>query len=56
MQAGYSRKPLIAKLGIIEGFRVVFTNAPAAYQDSLGDVPSRGSIARLVGLPSRVSL
>ncbi len=37
--AGYSNTPLIRKLGIKEGFRVVFLNAPRDFKQELGDLP-----------------
>ena len=38
--AGYSRKPLAAKLGIQEGYRVSFAGAPAHYRTLLGRLPA----------------
>ncbi len=37
--AGYSGTPLIRKLGIKPGFRVVFLNVPDGYRAQLGDLP-----------------
>ncbi len=38
--AGYSGTPLARKLGIKEGFRVMFVNAPDGFQKELGELPS----------------
>src|ERR1700722_15289596 len=37
--AGYSKTPLIQKLGIKPGFKVCFLNAPSDYAKSLGPLP-----------------
>ena len=37
--AGYSGTPLAKKLGIKEGFRVMFANAPEGFQKELGKLP-----------------
>jgi hypothetical protein len=37
--AGYSGTPLIKKLGIKEGYRVSFENAPKGFRAELGDLP-----------------
>ena len=39
MSSGYSNKPLSAKLGIKEGFKIYLKNAPANYFDLLYPVP-----------------
>lgn len=39
MNAGYSGKPTVAKLGVKPGFRVCFVNAPAGYVAGLGLPP-----------------
>ena len=39
MPAGYSKRPLYQKLGIIEGFIVRIINAPDDYFKSLGEHP-----------------
>ena len=36
---GYSTKPLIQKLGIIEGMRLLFVNTPDNYKEILGPLP-----------------
>ena len=38
--AGYSGTPLIKKLGIKEGARVAFVNAPDDFQATLGELPA----------------
>lgn len=38
-RAGYSRRPLVRKLGIKEGDRVVFCNEPDDFRDALGPLP-----------------
>ncbi|MFN2195590.1 MAG: DUF3052 domain-containing protein [Anaerolineales bacterium] len=37
--AGYSRVPLVHKLGIKSGWRVCFLNAPHGYHQQLGELP-----------------
>ena len=39
-RAGYSPRPLIRKLGINAGDRVVFCNEPDDFRDSLGPLPA----------------
>src|SRR5262245_6597219 len=39
MTAGYSGTPLVKKLGIKSGMRVMLVNAPADYMATLGDLP-----------------
>ena len=39
--AGYSGKPLVAKLGIKAGTRIAILNAPAGYNRVLGKLPPR---------------
>jgi len=38
--AGYSGTPLVTKLGIKEGARVAFVNAPEDFQATLGELPA----------------
>ena len=38
--AGYSATPLVKKLGIKEGARVAFVNAPDDFQATLGELPA----------------
>ncbi len=40
MMAGYSDKPLIAKLGIKSGFRVAIVGSPRGFKNELGVLPS----------------
>lgn len=50
MPAGYSRTPLVKKLGYKPGMRVIYVNAPAHYEDLLGGLPGNVDVrARLVG-------
>lgn len=39
MLSGYSGTPLVKKLGIKEGYKVRFINAPDYYPDLLGELP-----------------
>jgi len=41
--AGYSRKPLVAKLGIRAGASIAVLNAPRGYDRTLGRLPPRVS-------------
>ena|SRR5437879_5336981 len=41
MPAGYSKRPLIDKLGIKSGFNVAILNAPSNYKDTLGPLPPK---------------
>jgi hypothetical protein len=43
--AGYSQRPLIAKLGIQPGARLALVGAPAGYERLLGELPP-GAVAR----------
>ena len=47
MTAGYSGKPLIAKLGIKAGFAVAFVDAPDHYTALLGDLPMGVTVTAL---------
>ena len=48
--AGYSKTPLVKKLGIKEGFKVVILNSPQNYQQTLGELPENVTLAdSLVG-------
>lgn len=46
MPAGYSRRPLVQKLGIKPGFKVVFFAMPRGYEKTLGRLPEGASVAR----------
>jgi hypothetical protein len=54
LSAGYSKKPLAQKLGIVEGKRVAFLHAPGAYRDSLGTMP--GGVTVVSGLTEGLDL
>ncbi|MEE9170945.1 MAG: DUF3052 domain-containing protein [bacterium] len=44
MQAGYFKRTLVQKLGIKEGARAIFINAPENYDKILGPLPDKLSI------------
>ncbi|MBZ0285659.1 MAG: DUF3052 domain-containing protein [Anaerolineae bacterium] len=39
MSTGYSGKPLVMKLGIKPGFRLIIMNAPPGYDSTMGEMP-----------------
>ncbi len=43
--AGYSKTPLIKKLGLKAGFRLIILNAPENYEQTLGELPENVSVA-----------
>jgi hypothetical protein len=45
ISAGYSRRPLVAKLGIKPGTRIAIVNAPRGYRATLGKLPPGVTIA-----------
>ncbi|RNC83246.1 MAG: DUF3052 domain-containing protein [Balneola sp.] len=45
--AGYSGTPLVKKLGIKQGMRVLFVNEPSHYMDLLGELPEEIAILDL---------
>ena len=47
MAAGYSKTPLVRKLGIKEGFKMCVINPPGNYWELLGDLPDGVSIWKL---------
>ena len=48
--AGYSKTPLVKKLGIKPGFRLIILNAPKNYGQTLGELPANVTVAdTLVG-------
>ncbi len=53
--AGYSSKPLVTKLGIKEGFRVGFVNAPRGFKKELGALPPNVKIL-VANLPKPLDL
>lgn len=44
--AGYSKRPLVKKLGIKEGHRVFFGNAPKGYHSTLGRLPRGAEVLK----------
>jgi hypothetical protein len=44
--SGYSGKPVVQKLGIKPGFRILSVGAPAAYADVVGQLPADVTMAR----------
>jgi hypothetical protein len=52
--AGYSGRPLVAKLGIREGFRVLVRNPPAGYLGLLEGLPADVTLAE--DLPGEVEM
>ena len=49
--AGYSSTPLPKKLGIKEGSRIAFVNAPEGFQDYLGPLPEHVEIVTRLTKP-----
>lgn len=49
--AGYSKTPLVKKLGIKAGDRVAFVHAPEHYLDLLGELPNAVDILTLADAP-----
>jgi len=49
MTAGYSGTPLVRKLGLEDGMRAVFVDAPGHYLDLLGEIPEAVRILRRPG-------
>ena len=50
MPAGYSKRPLVQKLGIKPGARVAILNPPADYRRTLGPLPPKVAVSRdLIG-------
>lgn len=47
--AGYSGKPLVEKLGLAPGHRVVMLGAPPGYPAALGALPAHVAISRRLG-------
>ena len=50
--AGYSDTPLAKKLGIKEGFRLTFLNAPEGLRASLGELPN----VKIIGVQKPLDL
>jgi len=51
MAASYSKKSLIEKLGIRDGFRIIILNPPEDYTDTLGKLPKGVSVAKTLKVP-----
>jgi hypothetical protein len=49
--AGYSKTPLVKKLGLKPGFRLILLNAPQNYRQILGDLPENVTIADTLAGP-----
>jgi len=47
--AGYSKRSLVDKLGIKEGFRIAIVNSPASYRATLGALPSDVTVDKRPG-------
>jgi hypothetical protein len=54
--AGYSGKPLVDKLGIKPGHRIVVIGAPPAYPEALGTLPEDVIVSRRAGAGNVVLL
>ncbi len=54
--AGYSATPLIKKLGIKDGSRVVLVNAPKGFQKELGKLPEGAKVVPSTTTPVDVTL
>lgn len=46
MPGGYSKKSLVEKLGIKEGFKVTILNSPANYNHTLGKLPENVAVIK----------
>ena len=49
--SGYSGKPVVQKLGVKPGFRILCAGAPAAYADIVGKLPAGVTIASSAKAP-----
>ena len=49
MPAGYSKRTLIEKLGIKQGFKLAILNAPGNYATTLGPLPETVKISKRLG-------
>ena len=47
MSAGYSKTPLLKKLGIKPGYKVLPVNAPQHYFELLGDLPQDAEVVNI---------
>jgi hypothetical protein len=46
VNAGYSKRSLVEKLGIKEGFKIVIVDAPPNYKATLGKLPASTTVTR----------
>jgi len=46
VNAGYSKRSLVEKLGIKEGFKIVTVDAPPNYKATLGKLPASTTVTR----------
>jgi hypothetical protein len=51
MATGYSKKSLIKKLGIKEGFKIIILNPPEGYYQTLGSLPKGVFVSRTLKGP-----
>ncbi|MCB0155663.1 MAG: DUF3052 domain-containing protein [Anaerolineae bacterium] len=51
MTAGYSKTPLMQKLGIKPGFRLIILNSPPGYAATLGPLPAEVTVAETLAGP-----
>jgi hypothetical protein len=49
--AGYSKTPLLKKLGIKPGLRLLILNAPENYPETLGELPENVTVANTLAGP-----
>lgn len=49
--AGYSQTPLIKKLGLKEGSRIIILNPPEHYSETLGELPPNVLVANTLAGP-----
>jgi hypothetical protein len=50
--AAYSKRALVDKLGIKEGFRIALVDAPRNYGATLGRLPKNAAVLKIAGKPS----
>ena len=51
MTAGYSKRPLVQKLGIKSGSKIIILNAPPDYDQTLGPLPDGVTLAKTLDDP-----
>jgi hypothetical protein len=49
MSSGYSKRPLVEKLGIKSGARILFINSPQGYHEILGALPPKVTVMKRLG-------